>query len=275
MTAGSNPVPSATAIAQADIRHMSNPPHKTALLVGAKRVGRQVAIRLAEAGYHIAIAYRSSRSEAEETAQLIAHNDATNSIKTTTIQADITQPSDVERAVEHTVEELGSIYATVNLASDYPRTPFSTLSADQWDSAMSAAKGSYLLGVNAARAMASNPGPVRGHIVFFGDWAAEQTPYTDYLPYLTAKAAIHFMTRALAAETAPLGVRVNCIAPGPTMRPPDISQEEWDAAILENSPLQQQSSADDIADIVATLLGTSSVTGETIRIDSGRHIRGV
>lgn len=254
---------------------MTNQARKTALLVGAKRVGRQVAIRLAESGYDIAIAYRSSKSEAEETAQMIVDNDATSLIKTVLIQADLTQTSDVKRAIEHTVEELGSIHATINLASDYPRTPFGTLNADQWDSAMSAAKGSYLLGVNAARAMASNPGPVRGHIVFFGDWAAEQTPYTDYLPYLTAKAAIHFMTRALAAETAPLGVRVNCIAPGPTMRPPEISQEEWDAAILENSPLQQQSSADDIAEIVATLLRTSSVTGETIRVDSGRHIRGV
>ena len=248
---------------------------KTVLLVGAKRVGKQVALRLANAGYNIAIAYRSSRQEAEETAHLISENDATSSIKTTLIKADLTQQSDVNAAVEQTVQELGSIDATINLASDYPRTPFSSLNADQWDRAMSAAKGSYLLGVHAARAMASNPGPVRGHIVLFGDWAAEQTPYTDYLPYLTAKAAIHFMTRALAAEVAPLGVRVNCIAPGPTMRPPEISQEDWDAAILESSPLQQESSATDIAEIIATLLATSSVTGETIRVDSGRHIRGV
>ena len=254
---------------------MTDSRRKTALIVGAKRVGKHVAMRLAEAEYNIAIAYRNSRSEAEETANLITDNDHTNSINATLIQADLTQQSDVEAAVEQTVRELGSIDATINLASDYPKTPFSTLDAERWDSAMAAAKGSYLLGVHAARAMEANPGPVRGHIIFFGDWAAEETPYTDYLPYLTAKAAIHFMTRALAAEVAPLGVRVNCIAPGPTMRPPEISQEAWDAAILENSPLQQESSATDIAEIIATLLATSSITGETIRVDSGRHIRGV
>ena len=76
----------------------------------------------------------------------------------------------------------------------------------------------------------------------FGDWAAEETPYTGYLPYLTAKAAIHFMTRGLAAEVAPFGVRVNCIAPGPTMRPPEISVANWNRAIVDKAPLKIESS---------------------------------
>ena len=254
---------------------MPPPVPKTALIVGAKRVGSTVALRLAEAGYNIAIAYRSSKSEAEQTAQHIATANPTQSAKTALIQADLSHEPDVKRAIQESIAQLGPLHAVINLAADYPHTPFDSLNADSWDRAMSAAKGSYLLGIHATRAMSENPGPVRGHIIFFGDWAAEETPYTDYLPYLTAKAAIHFMTRALAAEAAPYGIRVNCIAPGPTMRPPEITQHDWDAAIQAKAPLKQESSPDDIAEMVTTLLASSSITGELIRIDSGRHIRGI
>ena len=243
-------------------------PRKAALIVGAKRIGVTVANRLFQAGFNVAIAYRRTPVNAND---FTPPDDAT--ILTT--QADISNEHDVKSAINATVNRLGRIDAVINLASDYPRAPFDTLDATSWDRAMDAAKGSYLLGIHAARAMADNDGPVRGHVIYFGDWAAEETPYTDYLPYLTSKAAIHFMTRGLAAEVAPLGIRVNCIAPGPTMRPPEISQRAWDAAIEAKSPLRQESSADDIANMIATILASSSITGELIRIDSGRHIRGI
>lgn len=246
---------------------------KTVLIVGAKRIGMTVARRLAQAKCSIAIAYRNSPVTPADFQSITTHGDAKSSFSTT--QADISNEHEVKELIAETVRFLGGLDAVINLASDYPRAPFDALDADRWDRAMAAAKGSYLLGVHAARAMVGNPGPVRGHIIYFGDWAAEQTPYTDYLPYLTAKAAIHFMTRGLAAEVAHVGIRVNCIAPGPTMRPPEISQRAWDAAIDAKSPLRQESSADDIANMIETLLASSSITGEIIRIDSGRHIRGV
>ncbi len=70
---------------------------------------------------------------------------------------------------------------------------------------MSAAKGTYLLATHCARAMSWNAGPTRGHLIFFGDWAADETPYLDYLPYLTGKAAVHFMTRGLRAGAGVTG----------------------------------------------------------------------
>ena len=83
---------------------------------------------------------------------------------------------------------------------------------------MADAKASYLVTLHAARAMMANEGPTRGHIVLFSDWAALHAPYRGYLPYMTSKAAITYMTRAFAAELAPSGILVNAIAPGPTMR---------------------------------------------------------
>lgn len=246
----------------------SNRP-KAALIVGAKRVGQVIAQRLAEEGINLAIAYRSSADEAQQLA------DSISNVETAVIKADLSEEHQVLGAVMETVGALGGLDYVVNLAADYPYAPFDDLDGAAWDRAMAAAKGAYLLGVHAARQMRRNPGPKRGHIVFFGDWAAEQTPYNDYLPYLTSKAAIHFMTRALAAEVAPFGVRVNAIAPGPTMRPPEIPTTEWNRDIAAKAPLQQESSVDDIAEIILTIIQTSSITGEIIRVDSGRHIRGV
>ena len=239
------------------------------MIVGAKRVGQVVAHRLADEGINLAIVYRNSVAEAQALA------DSVSSVDTTLIQADLSDEHQVRGAVGETIESLGSIDYVINLASDYPRSPFDSLDSAAWDHAMATAKGSYLLAIEAARSMFQNPGPNRGHIIMFGDWAAERTPYTDYLPYLTAKAAIHFMTRGLAAELAGFGVRVNTVAPGPTMRPPEISVEDWDRAISANAPLQQESSVHDIAEIIAALIKTSSITGEIVRVDSGRHIRGV
>ena len=242
---------------------------KSALIVGAKRIGQIVAHRLAKDGINLAIAYRSSADEA----QLLAAS--VPSVDTAVIQADLSDEDQVRGAVSETVGVLGGIDYVVNLASDYPYAPFDALDGAAWDRAMATAKGSYLLGVHAARQMRRNPGPNRGHIIMFGDWAAEETPYNDYLPYLTSKAAIHFMTRCLAAEVASFGVRVNAVAPGPTMRPSEITPIDWSRDIVAKAPLQQESSVEDIAEIIATLLQTSSITGEIIRVDSGRHIRGI
>ena len=215
---------------------------KGALIVGARRVGAVLARRMAREGLNIAIGYRSSAAEAEALHDSVAATGAT----VCTIQGDLSHEADVQAMVEQAVAELGDLSFVVNLASDYPRAPLPLLDSVAWDRAMSTAKGSYLLALHAARAMLLNPGPTRGHIVLFGDWAAGETPYREYLPYLTAKAAVQFMTRAFAAELASHGILVNVLAPGPTMRPADITEAEWHDDILAQAPLRRESSADEL-----------------------------
>ena len=190
------------------------------------------------------------------------------------VQGDLTNEADVDRLVGEAADSLGGLNFVINLASDYPSTTLDEMDGPAWDSAMGNAKGSYLLCASAARIMRHNGLTTNGHLIMFTDWAAGATPYTGYLPYLTAKAAVAFMTRAFAAELAPHRILVNSIAPGPTMRPPEISVESWDKDVLAQAPLKRESSADEIAEIVAMLLKSETITGETIRVDSGRHIAG-
>ena len=237
---------------------------KGAIVAGTRRVGATVVERLAREGVSVAVLYRSSRDEAERQAKAAGG---------VAIQADLTDEDSVQRAVAEAKRSLGDLSFCINLASDYPRTAFAALDAAAWDRGIAGAKGTFLLAVHAARAMFDNPGPTRGHLVFFGDWAANETPYLDYLPYLAGKAAVHFLTRGFALELASHGILVNGILAGPTERPADLSQAGWDKALAQ-TPLHRESSELDIAEMVVTLLRLETITGENIRIDSGRHISG-
>jgi NAD(P)-dependent dehydrogenase (short-subunit alcohol dehydrogenase family) len=225
--------------------------------------------RLAREGIRIAIVYRSSRDAAERQAE--AAREYTDRV--ITLQADLTSEPDVQRVVAEAREQLGDLSFSINLAYDYPRVSLEDLNEEAWERGISGAKGTYLLAVHSARAMLNNPGPTRGHLVFYGDWAAEETPYLDYLPYLTGKAAVHFMTRAFALELADHGILVNAILPGPTEKPGDLSEAGWLTA-LDQTPLARESSEHDIAELTVTLLQMETITGETVRVDSGRHISG-
>jgi len=241
-----------------------------AIIVGTKRVGEIIADRLADEGINLVIAYRSSRIEAERLKHLVENRVDRVSL----VQADLGNEPDVRRLVESAVQDLGDLSFVVNLASGFPRNPYESLDAAAWDRAMSFAKGSYLLAVHASRAMMTNCAPTRGHIVQFSDWAAWETPYKDYLPYLTAKASIDFMTRAFAVELAEHGILVNAIAPGPTMRPPEIDEESWQHDVLDKAPLRRESSPTEMAEMIVTLLKSETITGQVLRVDSGRHLAG-
>ena len=241
---------------------------RCAVVVGTRRIGQEISLRLASLGMEVGILYRSSRDEAESLAgevRLLGR-------RSIAVQSLLGDDAHVTKSLDTIEAACGPVSCLINLASDYQRTPFETLDAEAWDRGMQAARVNYLLAIHAARRMKVQLGPTRGHILQFGDWAAGETPYKNYLPYLTAKAAIQFMTRALAVELASDGILVNTIAPGPTVRPPDLSEEVWASEVVARTPLRRESSVDDIVELAVTLLRSDTITGEVIRVDSGRHI---
>jgi NAD(P)-dependent dehydrogenase (short-subunit alcohol dehydrogenase family) len=111
-----------------------------------------------------------------------------------------------------------------------------------------------------------------GRIVNFSDWvAASGRPrYRGYIPYYTAKAGVKGLTETLALELAP-HILVNAVAPGPILAPPGMTRAA-NREVLTNTPLGRWGGPEEIAKAVVFLVQTNFVTGETVRVDGGRHL---
>jgi NAD(P)-dependent dehydrogenase (short-subunit alcohol dehydrogenase family) len=114
----------------------------------------------------------------------------------------------------------------------------------------------------------------QGRIVNFTDWvAASRRPrYPGYVPYYVAKMGVIALTEALALELAADHILVNAIAPGPIIPPEGISPDELEA-VVRATPLGRWGGSEEIARAVLLFMDSDFITGETIRVDGGRHVR--
>ena len=241
---------------------------RAALITGGKRIGVVVAERLAGVGVDVALSYNRSRDEAELTAERVRQTGRAAAVS----QADLTRPTEVERLVESTVSRFGRLDILINMASVYRRKSFDALTDADWTGALD-------VDVSAAWRLARAAAPHlrtagAGRIVNFTDWiAASGRPrYPGYLPYYVAKRAVIGLTEALALELAGDGILVNAIAPGPIVAPPELDAGEV-RAVERATPVGRWGGPEAIADAVVGVLQSDFITGETIRVDGGRHLR--
>jgi pteridine reductase len=237
---------------------------KVALVTGAgRRVGRALAIALGRHGAKVGVHFNGSEKGAAETAQLIASNGGTAA----TFGADLTRGDAPSRLVDAVVGKFGGLDILVNSAAVMIRTPFDEIDVRQWDEIFALnLRAPFFLSKAAAPALRRR----NGIIVNIADLAAFET-WPGYIPHGLTKSGIVHMTRALARVLAP-DVRVNAIAPG-TVLLPDGWTEDDEARLNETTPLRRPGSPDDVADAMLFLIGASYVTGETIIVDGGRHVR--
>jgi NAD(P)-dependent dehydrogenase (short-subunit alcohol dehydrogenase family) len=241
---------------------------RVALITGGRRIGAVVATELARSGADVALVYHRSKAEAEETA------DAVRALgrRTIILQADLRDPAACQRVVDTTVDDLGRLDVLVNMASVYKAVPFDELTVDIWNSQMDVdLRTSWLC----ARAAAPHMRRLRGgRIINISDWLARsgRPRYEGYLPYYVAKAGVAALTEALALELAADQILVNAIAPGPIVAPEDTSNETF-AAVERATPLGRWGGEIEIAKMVLALVDSDFVTGETIRVDGGRHLK--
>jgi NAD(P)-dependent dehydrogenase (short-subunit alcohol dehydrogenase family) len=241
--------------------------NRVALITGGKRIGCAIAIDLASRGMDVALAYNRSRSEAETAAAGVHEHGRRVAI----IQADLSQPTDCQRLVDEAARTFGRLDVLINMASVYSSVPFEALDAAAWDSVVNVdLRASFLC----ARAALPHLRTAQGRIINFSDWiAASGRPrYPGFVPYYAAKRGIIGLTEALALELAPDRILVNAIAPGPIVAPPGTTSEEY-AAVERTTPLGRWGGEAEIVKAVAFLLESDFVTGETLRVDGGRHVR--
>jgi NAD(P)-dependent dehydrogenase (short-subunit alcohol dehydrogenase family) len=227
-----------------------------------------VATTLAKAGVDVALVYNRSRVEADDTAAEVRKLGR----RAFSVQADVTSEPACKEAVAATVRELGRLDILINMASLYVAKPFDQLTGEDWDRQLAVdLRASFLFAHAAAFEMRRHGG---GRIINFADWvAASGRPrYPGYLPYYVAKAGVKALTEGLALELAADQILVNAIAPGPILAPPDMSAEE-SAAVVQSTPLGRWGGEDEIAKAVMFLVDSNFVTGETIRVDGGRHVK--
>lgn len=245
---------------------------KVALVTGAAhRVGRALALALAARGMRLAIHYHASEVEAGATAR---DAEAASGAEAWTVRADLTDSAAPERLVDEVASHFGALDVLVNSAAIMVRTPLDEVTPEQWDRTLDLnLRAPFFCAKAAARVMRrgeTGENGTRGVIVNIADLAGLES-WPGYIPHGISKAGVIHMTTSLARVLAP-DIRVNAIAPGAVLLPESWGPE--DAAHLERTtPLHRLGSPDDVAHALLYLLEADYVTGETLVVDGGRHIR--
>jgi len=241
---------------------------RVALITGGKRIGAVVAIELARGGADVALVYRTSRTESDETAAAVRALGR----RAVVIHGDLRSVDACERIVDETVDTLGRLDILINMASVYRPRPFDELTLEDWNAAMEVdLRASWLC----ARAAVPHMRRLRGgRIINFSDWVARsgRPRYPGFFAYYVAKAAVSALTEAMALELAGDQILINAIAPGPIVAPEGISDDEF-AAVERMTPVGRWGGEAEIAKVVLGLIDSDFITGEIIRVDGGRHLK--
>ncbi len=232
---------------------------KTALVTGgAKRIGRTIALRLAEAGANVAITYRDSQPEAECTVREIAGYD----VEAFAVRCNLRDPEEIREAVASTVAEFGQLDLLVNNAGAFASEALEKISVEQWDGMFATnTRAPFLI----AQAAHPHLRAAKGRIINIGSLGGIH-PWATHGHYCTSKAALHMLSQVMAKAWAP-EISVNCVAPGM------IVQGEVGPAyehFAHKTPMQRNGTAEDVAAaVVFFATGPHFITGQLLAVDGG------
>lgn len=238
---------------------------RVALVTGAgHRVGKAIALGLGGEGMQVAVHYNATADGARDTvAQLESAG-----VRAQLFQSDLTRSESPQQLIEAVVSAFGGLDVLVNSAAIMKRTPFGDISVGDWNTILALnLRAPFFLAQAAAPMLKSR----HGSIINIADLAAYET-WPGYLPHGLSKSGIVHMTRGLARVLAP-EIRVNAIAPGTVLLPDDWTERDREK-LDRTTPLGRHGSPDDVTQAVLYLLRADYVTGETIIVDGGRHVRG-
>ena len=239
---------------------------KTILITGAaKRIGREIALSFFDKGWDIVIHYNSSKNDAQVLAdEMNARRDNSAIIA----QANLDNADEVIKLVDQTLSKNNRIDALVNNASTFYPTPIGNFSEDDWNLLMgSNLKAPLFLIQSFFKELKKN----KGFIINITDINVDKA-LINHSIYLAAKSGLQTLTRSLAKELAP-DIRVNAIAPGAILEPPNTEwTKEQKNTIINSVPLGRMGTEKDIADAAIFLSEAEYVTGQILNIDGGKSL---
>ncbi len=238
---------------------------KTALITGgALRIGRALTLALAQAGCHIILHYHRSEEEAQKTAR----DAEAFGVRVWLRQADLGRLDDPMSLFTELPPGFSPVQILINNAAIFPKDTLLDFSMEDWQRVMRINLRSPVLLTQAfARTL---PEDKMGVVINMTDWRTER-PYKTHFIYTLSKGALDTFTRAAALQLAPR-VRVNGIALGAMLPPEGASASYWQS-VLATVPLKQGGGAESAADTLLYLLRNDFITGETIRLTGGAHLR--
>lgn len=231
---------------------------------GARRVGRTIALRLAEAGMDVAITYHTSGDAAHEVVNQIKAMGR----RAEAIQADFTDPAATDEVTRQVTNRWPELYALINNASFFGPTPLGKITTDEYDRYMAVnARAPLMLTQSLAPMLAAHDIP--GRIVNFIDIHIMGQPLSGFAAYNASKAALHEITMTCSIELAP-NITVNAIAPGVVAWADSYSPEER-RQYMKRVPLARPGTPEDAAAATVFLVRDADYcTGQIIRLDGGR-----
>ena len=236
--------------------------NRVALVTGSgKRLGRAVAIGLAEQGADVAIHYRSSEAEAREAVAEIEKLGR----RSVALQADLAQTSELPQLFQKVQANFGRLDILVNSAANFLQTEFASTTEKVWDASLDTNLKAVFFCCQAAAPLLKKS---NGAIINFADIGGI-LGWPGFIPHSISKAGIIMLTRCLAKELAP-EVRVNAIAPGTITMPGDLPELEADFVKL--APLHRSGRPNDIVATVSYLANAGFVTGQVLVVDGGRTL---
>ncbi len=241
---------------------MSIPPlhNQSALVTGAaKRLGRAIALKLAEAGADITITYNASEREAAETVAEIKKLGR----KAFAIQCNVRSESEIKRAVAETLAQHGKLNILVNNAAIYETVPLEEITVEQWDAIFETnTRAPFLV----SRECLPHLRATKGRIIQMGSLGGLH-PWPTHAHYCSSKAAVHMLTKTMAKAFGP-DVAVNAVAPG--WIDMDSEPTEQTKRMIGKTPMQRSGTPADIAEAILWLAANASfITGQILPVDGG------
>jgi len=232
---------------------------------GAKRIGKAIIELFAKDGWKVIIHYNSSKADAEALADAINEKNADTAF---IVQGDLDKADEVNNIISKVDGFTETIDLLINNASTFYPTPIDDISEEHWEKLVgSNLKGPLFLIQGLKQKLIES----KGSIINITDTNLSKG-VANYSIYSAAKAGLESITKGLARELAP-EIKVNAIAPGAMLEPPDVTwTEEQKNKVIESIPLKRMGSEKDIAEAVKFLAQSQYITGQIIKVDGGRSL---